>query len=593
MKKSALRILSAALISCIAFTSCTALPEKSIIPSKAEAIQSKFDKLMDEFAEESFSEMPEIDYHYIFENPEDYGLKYKNYNILNYDAIDMTDEEKQEKIEDCEENLQKLLSFDKDYLTKSQKALFENYKYEFETLIEYGVIEDYSSLLAPMSGFISNMGSSMFYEYRFAKEKDIEDYLKFAQDIPTALRTVLWHTQEQIAENITPSDSVLEKNVEMLRDYANETESPFIEGFDQKIDGADFLTDEQKASYKERNLTLLKEKIFPEFTQAADTLNGWIGKLKAPKNLTELEGGDKYYEYLVEMYTCTEMTPDKLFKYLEKNLNLCIDKLHLIDQKDINDFYEGNYNLSVSTTDDILLLAQKKTNEICPDFKDPGCVLTELPDSLCVDGVLAYYMNPQIDSNALNVARINKIALGGADTINILATVSHETYPGHLYQTNFQIQNNPHIADSCLSYVAYNEGWADYASTFALKWAGLSQKMVDIYMLDYEIGQIMTAMIDIGVNYKGWDVAKITKFTNKYLNFGYDEYSRSYYEFVTEDPGVILSYPVGYLKLQDIRQEVMDMEGSNYNEYNFIFAFLKAGHGPFELVRKRVLNYFY
>ena len=88
-----------------------------------------------------------------------------------------------------------------------------------------------------------------------------------------------------------------------------------------------------------------------------------------------------------------------------------------------------------------------------------------------VDGILtamsapAFYMTPPMDANDSHTIYINPDT--EKNTLDLYATLAHEGFPGHLYQTVYSqtalSRRNAPLLQHLLYYGGFTEGWAVYA----------------------------------------------------------------------------------------------------------------------------------
>ena len=120
---------------------------------------------------------------------------------------------------------------------------------------------------------------------------------------------------------------------------------------------------------------------------------------------------------------------------------------------------------------------------------------------------------PPIDDANDNIIIINQSTI--SDSNDILSTLAHEGYPGHLYQYVYQRSlKNTGFMRNAMDITAYYEGWSQYAEYF---FANNNDKFDNDYcimmMSDGMISNVLLpSMVSIGVNAKGWDKEKTKEF---------------------------------------------------------------------------------
>lgn len=131
-----------------------------------------------------------------------------------------------------------------------------------------------------------------------------------------------------------------------------------------------------------------------------------------------------------------------------------------------------------------------------------------MSDSAKSDNVGAYYVQGRIDDTSVNIIKINPDFANKGMT-QMYTTLAHEGYPGHLYQFTASNANKdiPNIR-KILSFIGATEGWAQYASKCTLDYLDTSEGIKKLIYANDILGYILYSMVDVGVNYNGWDYEK-------------------------------------------------------------------------------------
>jgi len=456
--------------------------------------------------------------------------------------------------------------------------------------LKYIDVTDYSSLIAPSSGFIANMGIS-FYEYPFDTKSDIEHYLAFLENIPDALDTVITYTEQKMDDmGYKVSKYIVNENVNYLKNYGDKESSPFVDGFADKIEAVTFLSDSVKQSFIVKNEDILSDIVFPAFDDCCAAMKSW--KTASSKSLAEYEGGKEYYKYLLETGSGTDMSPEEMIIYLEEKYDYYYDIIQNSSAAILNQYMQSDYGINIQTPEKVIEMLSEATQNRLPEIEDPGCCLTDLPASLSISGMLAYYVIPQVDSESSNVVRLNRGQLGqGKNLALYLDTIAHESYPGHLYQINYWRQNGIHPLNNWMSFKAVSEGWADYIAHKSLNWVGISRALNSVITADYMLTQIVTALADIQVNYMGMNANKMNAYICQKMNMNPSEKPFVYmYDVLTADPGIYVPYAMGFLQVTDLETQVgVELHGK-YEDIDFYRAYLNAGSCSFASMKKLIYD---
>lgn len=567
----------------------TAETEETEVTEEQAQARQEFDGVCDTFLTKSLQNAG-INVHDIAEHPEEFGAPVTDYVL--YDHSEKTDEIEDDVVTWFAEQLQE---FSKDDLSMQQQILYDKVMYEKKIADQYADVKVFDNQLSTNQGFISNL-PILFYEYRFLEKKDIEEYLRYLQDVPACLEDLAVWAQESIDDGYAPSDEMLQTNIEQLEQLSQLEDNPLLDGFAQKLEASGLVDEAEMETYQEQNQQIVTEQLFPAFQKLKETLESWVGNLPELKGLCQYEGGEEYYSYLVEMYTGSGMDVEEMHAYLTDAMDEYVEAMYSIlygDMSVLNSYINNKYDFPYEDPQEILEQLASHAAEEFPEMDDPGAVVSYLPSVMEIDGVLAYYVTPQLDADATNVVRLNGSAL--SDKHRMYSTLGHESYPGHLFAYNYIKQQNAHPANQIFSYLGYGEGWAEFAGSISLGWWGLDENLVKLLQIDEISGQILTGIIDTGVNGLGWTVDDIVDALEEY--YGMDaskqetkDAALDYYSFVTDTPGIILSYSVGHLQVIELRNQVKEKMGSAYTPKAFYEAFLNVGETPFDLTRQYVMQ---
>ena len=169
--------------------------------------------------------------------------------------------------------------------------------------------------------------------------------------------------------------------------------------------------------------------------------------------------------------------------------------------------------------------------------------------------------------------------------------MAHEGFPGHLYQNIYFQQTNPHKVRATQSFVGYTEGYADLAAYDALEMLDIPNEYKGIARIDSITfnSHILYSIIDLGVNYFGWNVKTLAK---KLDNLMLDSsMAQDLYDTVVAMPGVFVRYGVGFVNHINLRKKAMDELGDKFDYVAYDKAIVENGPLPFAILEGVVEDY--
>ena len=192
---------------------------------------------------------------------------------------------------------------------------------------------------------------------------------------------------------------------------------------------------------------------------------------------------------------------------------------------------------------------------------------------------------PPLDSNDTNVIYINDLLSGDDD---LYTTLAHEGYPGHLYQSVYFNRRNPCPLQRLLVCDGYSEGWGLYCELYAYSFDNgnpeplkqvVAQSAASIYGL--------YALLDIRINYDGWDLDQTTVFLKTYYGIEDADVIAEIYHSLTDNPVNYLKYYTGFLEIRTLRDEAAKALGERFDVKAFHQFILDMEGAPFRVIRPR------
>lgn len=585
MKWAAAALVGSLVVSCVPVVAETQSKANS---QDMQETQAAFDAYLDKIYAQWVSENP-FQIHFYLEHPENYGVEISDYTLMDYSEYDEDAIAAYEKQQ--EEELSELKAFDKEQLTTQQQMLYDKLIAQIDLNAKYTDMFDFSSMIGGSNGIVNSLANN-FQNYLFIEKKDIEDYLKFLADIPNYIAYAIDYTNEYAESDLVPSDYMLQVNLEAIDELINGDTNVFLQGFEEKLNEASYLSDEERAQFQAQNKELVEQVVNPAFETLKNQLTQWQDTLGEWEGIGVYEEGEEYYNYLIETYAGVSMDADALYEYMGNKLDESVERFsELIDDDTVYDAYmNSDYGFTQSEPSAILDALRTYTQEKFPAIVDPGYQVEELPKALRSDSVLAYYLVPQDDNDQTNQICLNPDALGG-DLGILYETLAHEGYPGHLYCSNYIKQQGWHPINTLVSNLGFDEGWAEYAARLSLDSWGLDEATMEVIFLDQEINYLLTGMSDIGVNYGAWTLDDVYDLWNSYVYLESAEDVRDVYDTCMAEPGVILSYSVGYFQICDLEEEVKNLQGDSFDHDEFVTQLLSVGGASFDIIRTYVMNW--
>ena len=198
------------------------------------------------------------------------------------------------------------------------------------------------------------------------------------------------------------------------------------------------------------------------------------------------------------------------------------------------------------------------------------------------------YQRPSADGSRPGIFYVNTYDLSARPSWAMESLFLHEAVPGHHFQIaiNQELQGLPAFRRFSF-YTAYTEGWALYAESLG-KAMGVYEDPYQYFgKLNAELWRAVRLVVDTGLHEKGWSRQQV-------LDFMYANSAVSEARAVAEAerymaiPGQALSYKIGQLKIQQLRDRAESALGEEFDIREFHARVLESGALPLDVLEGEV-----
>ena len=560
----------------------------SLFGCKTETKEQKEQRQFGEYCDELFKDVlgdDVLSVHYKLADPEKFGVEVKDYTLGDFSVEEI---EKSEK--EVDGVIEKLNGFNPELLTQRQQLSLKTLKAYFEQQAEYDGLSMLQNMFGSNSGLIANLPTN-FIEYVFDDEQDVKEYLDLIKDTKRYVDQVLDFTKKQAEEGRFMASFCAQDNIDMCNKYLDEEVNPLLASFEEKIAELD-IDETKKKEYIAANEQYVNDYYNEAYKDVISVLSELMQGETNDKGLYYVDGGKELYTAIVHDKTSTQMTPEEVIKLLDSELESVLTEYATLYYSDETlAAQETNLDTGMSEPKEILeYLSEKCTSEF-PEPYTKDFVVEYQSKATEVDGTVAYYLTARLDQLDYNSIKVNGSAVEG-DDVQLYTTLAHEGFPGHLYQYT-SVYNNEEIPDvlKLVDFIGFTEGYAQYASDRSYRMLGCSEELSQMCAIDGMFGYILQSRVDLGVNYEGWGVDDVSGYLNDYI---YDEdgsTAQSIYETVISDPGLLLPYTVGHIKMIKLREKAERKLGDSFDAKEFHQLILDTGIVPFEIMEEELNSY--
>lgn len=563
-------------------------------------IENKDDAAFETYLNEFFVmylEGDQLSVNIICENPSDFGLE--RYDAVWYTYKRDTDTSSADVVKEFNDLLDGLHQFDESVLSERQALAYRqidsflSYHKNYNSLKDVDFMENH--YIDQFGGYVADFGTYM-EAYTLREKADVEDIVNYILSTETAFSSYIDYLEDKTEAGYPLSNYTLQAMINYLNDillslkggksyYLNDILA-------NKVDATEFLSDEEKADFKSRiktaldnefvrGITFLNEKL-PTFIKDVAPEEGYWAIYENGKDLFELELKNllgindlDMEEYIAELDYNYEYTSSKASEAFSTIQN----KYKIDSYAKLNQLFE-ECAIFDGTPEEMLEYLNEFAKTIVPELKHKPIITVKNMDeaSAKVSNAVAYYMKSALDNKTQEFITLNPLKLG--DKNDVLGTLSHEGYPGHLYAYCYSKELNLHNISKIMTSTAHGEGWATYVELKLYETArnnSTSQKFKDV--MDYcyynQLSSfLLETRLDVGIHYEGWGVEDIRDF----LGSGYTlEDAKDIYRLLIETPVTYAAYGYGKYFFYNLHVQGKKALGKYYDEVEFNQMLLSKG----------------
>ncbi|MBD5131083.1 MAG: DUF885 domain-containing protein [Clostridiales bacterium] len=552
----------------------------------------------DIFAWNAFAVTPKSSFGY--SRPENYTPSwYSYYPITKSDAKEMAD-----LFDQINDELKKFnVSRMNETAALDYRALIkvcESYSdyYGSPNIVDLDLIS--GSYIDSEGGYVASFADSV-ENYVFRTKEDIEDLLDVTISTDDAFDTYIDYAADRAEHGYPLYDYTICAMQDYLDDVIDAGDDYYLYSYiNDKIDAVNFLTTERKSYYKLRFKTALDG----HFMTGVKTLRNGLDLFKG-KVTTTTRGylasygsvGREYYTWRFNNLTGLNVSyhdfediyedlATEAFFYgtYADDIITEIAALEETAPETFKEFYAYKNGekgiMDMTTPQQMLEYLREAAKNIVPDLATVPEIGFKYMDETVAGrtSALAYYVRSPIDENNSNeYITLNPTTNNPAE---LLTTIAHEGYPGHLYAHVKAKEQGVGLLPTVMSCTAFSEGWSNY--TELAVWDHIMsttdnealQLYCDYSYCDMYSGYLGMLLRDLEINYFGYDVSD-------YVELGLDEdAARGIIEVLMEMPATYVPYGYGMYYINSLHETAQKELGEKYNEVEFNGKLLSEGFGP-------------
>ncbi len=364
------------------------------------------------------------------------------------------------------------------------------------------------------------------------------------------------------------------------------------------------INEEDRGRLKESAESVLSEIVMPEFLRLRNFLRDeYIPNSADEIGISNIEGGEEYYQFLIEQFTTLDLTPGEIHQTgLDEVERIRNEMMEIIEEVGFGDDFDGFVNFLrtdpqfyAETPEELMketAFVLKKMDGQLPELFNtlprlPYGIM-EVPDHLAPRTATAYYSRGAADGSRAGFYAVNTHDLDSRPLYEVEALSLHEAVPGHHLQIALQqeLEDLPKFR-TVAGFTAYTEGWALYSERLGLEVGFYEDPYSNFGRLSYEMWRALRLVVDTGMHSKGWS-------RDESIDFMADNSALSLHNIRSEVnryifwPGQALAYKMGEIKIRELRQMSEEEIGNDFDIREFHDVVLLSGSVPLSVLEENV-----
>ena len=505
-------------------------------------------------------------------------------------------------------NLSELKQIDRSKLSDTDKLAYDVFKYneerslamssdEISALTEVRPVNHFSGFHTFYPTFASGKGAAPFKTV-----KDYENNLSRHNDYIAISDRAIAKFREGMESGVLETKLTIDR---VIKQFDTQLEIPIKES--QYWGPITMLPDDFSDEEKARLLAeyeVATQAIYDANMRMRDFLRDeYLPVARETVGLSQMKGGEKLYQLMVEGSTTLPMSPDELHTLgLKEVKRIKNDMLAIMEEVNfegtLNEFFDYvrtdpqfKPESREALTESYYKIGREVDEKIGEYFSLlPKSELEIKPYDPAIEQFSAggSYQPGTPDGSRPGTFYFNAYDLPSRLTTGNVTLYLHEGAPGHHFQVSLAQENEALPSFMRFSFLpAFGEGWALYSETLGYEMGFFANPWNRYGTLQDEQLRAMRLVVDTGIHSKGWS-------REKAIDFMLDNSGMTRTEVVAEVeryiaiPSQALSYKVGALKIQALRARAEKALGDNFDIRAFHAQVLNTGGIPLAILEQKI-----
>ena len=536
----------------------------------------------------------------------------------NYDQWDdITWEQRKRKIRKGIYNLKYLHdTIDYDKLDEATKISYRLIERRFERQIESNDYIFNSYPVTHRGGKHSSIPSFLINYHNVDDEEDVKDYLKRLRNIEPLMDDLIRELNLREDLNIVAPQFVYPQAIKVSQNIISgypfedvKKRNVLFDDFSKKLDKLD-LSGPVKTRYLSEAEAILVTIVKSSYQKIIDFLSTQETKATDNFGVWKYKDGAEYYQFQLDGYTTLGLTPEQIHATGLQEVERIHQEIYGIMEATqfegtLQDFFEfmrtdpqfyypDNQKGRDAYLNQVNVIMDTLTANIDQLFNGlpsiPFVVKAVEPYREESAGI-AFYQRGKADGSRPGIYYANLYTMQDMPTYKLENLAYHEAIPGHHLQISIALETKGMPSFRKYGgYSVYSEGWALYSETLPKEVGLYKDPYSDFGRLSGELWRACRLVVDTGIHHYRWTREEGIEYYRSNTANPEGECVKMVERHIVW-PGQAVSYKIGMLKIQELREYAETALGEKFSLQDFHDIVLKNGAMTMDILQDVVYQW--
>ena len=536
----------------------------------------------------------------------------------NYDQWDdITWEQRRSKIRKGIYNLKYLHdTIDYDKLDEATKISYRLIERRFERQIESNDYIFNSYPITHRGGKHSSIPSFLINYHNIDDEDDVKDYLKRLRNIEPLMDDLIRELNLREDLNIVAPQFVYPQAIKVSQNIISgypfenvKKNNVLFDDFSKKLDKLD-LSGPVKTRYLSEAEAILVTIVKSSYQKIIDFLSTQETKATDNFGVWKYKDGAEYYQFQLDGYTTLGLTPEQIHATGLQEVERIHQEIYGIMEATqfegtLQDFFEfmrtdpqfyypdneEGRKAYLDQTSTIMDTLKANIDQLFHGLPTIPLMIKAVEDYREESAGIAFYQRGKADGSRPGIYYANLYTMQDMPKYKLENLAYHEAIPGHHMQISIALETKGMPSFRKYGgYSVYSEGWALYSETLPKEVGLYKDPYSDFGRLSGELWRACRLVVDTGIHHYRWTREEGIEYYRSNTANPEGECVKMVERHIVW-PGQAVSYKIGMLKIQELREYAETELGEKFSLQDFHDIVLKNGAMTMDILQDVVYQW--